>query len=983
MKQKLLFVLTLFFLSIGQLLAQNREITGRVTDPETGEGIPGVNVSVKGTSAGTVTDADGRYKISITNGNTLVFQAVGLEAQEVLVVAQAILDIQMVASDTALDEVVITGYGETIRKEITGSISTVSSKDISKLPSSNLQTALQGQTSGVFVTSTSGTPGGSMSVRVRGLGSINGNNAPLYIVDGVPVIANNLTQNAFGGQTQSALNSLNPQDIESMQILKDPSVTAIYGARAANGVILVTTKKGKAGKPQFNVNYFSGWSEASNRYDMASSQLYVTTRTAAGGTLPTAVTQWDGVTNVDLQDVVFKTARTHDAQLSISGGNDNTNYYLSGSYRNEEAIFIGGGIERFTARVNVDQKLSEKLKVSARLSLSNELNQRIENDNNIYGMVSIALLTPSTIPLRDPETGEFNDLLPGFGSNPVREAERTRNRINTTKIVGNFNLNYEILKGLNFVTDFSYDYNNVTEDINNPANTAQGRPDGSGLFASRVLGTWNLEPRFSYRNTFAENHSITAVLGTTFLEQRDVTNFVQGTGFARPDLTYLTSAANITGGSSNKVQYSFNSLFSRISYSFKEKYVFNVAIRADGSSRFGDNKKFGIFYSLGAAWNFADEAFMENFSWLSGGKLRVGYGIVGNDGIPNFQYLGTFGAGNYNGQSTYTRGNIANPDLQWEQTAGFDVALELSFLKDRISFSAGFFDKNTTKLLINRTIPSTTGFNAVQTNIGSVNNRGFEFELGGTVLEMGDFRWNLRTNLTLIKNKVTDIPDDVIIQAGFANQVVEGQPIGTFWGLNWLGVNPATGDSEFEDVNGDGVVTSDDQKVIGNAFAEVYGGFTNTFTYKGLTLDVLFQYVGGVDLYNNSMQFMMNPASNFQDHDDLKYAWKNPGDITFVPRIGAPNTDFSNDNSRWIDNGNYLRLRNVTLSYDLPVSLVKKVKLRNLRVYVTGSNLINFTKYEGLDPEVNTFGNNDLATGTEFLTAPQPRSFILGINVGF
>ncbi len=969
--------------------AQNRTVSGKVTDSETGQGIPGVSVFLKGTTTGVVTDVNGSYQIDVPGGGTLVFQAVGMISQEVPVGSQARIDIQMTPDVKELGEVVVTGYGTTLKKEVTGSITSIKAEDIAKIPASNLQNALQGQSSGVFVTSTSGTPGGSISVRVRGQTSVNASNAPLYVIDGVPVIAGGLTQNAFGGQDQSALNGVNPQDIESIEILKDASVTAIYGARAANGVILITTKQGKKGKAKINANVWAGWANRSNTYDLASAQLYVdkTTegRTAAGLSLPTAVTEWDGVTNVDLQEEVYQVANLYEAQLNVSGGSEAISYYISGSYRSEQATFIGGGIERYTGRVNLDYRpLGEKLSFSAKIGISTELNDRIENDNNIFGIVSTSLLAPGTIPIRDPETGEFNDILPGFGTNPVRAATNSKNDINTVKIISNVSANYEIIPGLNAIADFSIDFNDVTEDINVPATTAQGRgSNGSGNFAFRRVSTWVFEPRLNYRNTFAEDHTLSGTFGGTLLRRKDLFAFASGTGFAKPELVFLNSASVIDDGSSGFTPYSFNSLFGRVGYSYKEKYIFNASVRRDGSSRFGSGNKFGTFWSVSGAWNFADEEFLD-LPWLEVGKLRVGYGVIGNDGIGDFTFTGFFGAGDYLGQPSFTRGGIENSELKWEETSTLDIGIELSFLGGRIDFSTTYFEKRTDDLLFNVPLPSTTGFNNVQSNIGETENVGWEFELGGTVLNVGGFQWTISSNLTLLQNKVVSLQDDEPIFAGFGSAVIVGKPIGTFYGLDWLGVNPATGNSEFRDLNGDGIIdTGNDQGVIGDANPDYWGGITTNFSYKGITLDILFQFVGGVDIYNNTRTFLMNPTSNFQLHDDIRFAWQNPGDITFVPRVDVvqPN-DFSNDNSRWLENGDYLRLKNVTLAYDLPQSILSKIKLRQLRVYVTGFNLLTFTEYEGIDPEVSTFGFTDNAAGTEFLTAPQPITYTVGVNIG-
>ncbi len=981
--KRILLLLFAMGVSFGTALAQGQAITGKVISGEDDSPLPGVNVVVKGNArTGTITDINGEFRLEVPGtASTLVFSYIGFKTQEVQINNRTTVNVVLVSDDELLQEIVVTGYGTATRPELTGSISSISKSDIEKLPVSNAASILQGQASGVFVTQQSGTPGGGITVQVRGPSSINGSNTPLYIIDGVPVVSGSLAQNGFGGQQQSALNSVNPQDIASIEVLKDPSVTAIYGARAANGVVLITTKRGTAGATKVDVNVWRGISEVTNRYDMAPAALYADVRRAVGGTNP-EVTEWDGVTDTDWLDEVLRPADVTEVQASISGGDSKTRYYLSTSYRDEEAVFIGGGLKRYTGRLNLDHTASDRFTISASILGSSDLNQRIENDNNIFGIVSAAILTPSTVGVRDPETGEYIDALPGFRTNPLRAAERTRADLNTVKIVANTRLSYEIMKGLNVVSDFSYDYNQLTEDLNTPSNTAQGSPDGSGNLASRRLGTWTIEPRVNYDFTVGEKHKVSAIVGSTFLKRRDTPSFVEGNTFPKPELTYLTSAANITGGSSNLIEYAFTSVFGNVRYNFNNKYILNATLRRDGSSRFGSGKKFGNFWSVSGAWNFTEEAFMEGVDFINAGKLKLGYGIVGNDGIGNFAYTGAFTGGNYLGFASFERLQIENPDLQWEESATLDAGFEMDLFDSKVTVGANFFESTTTNLLSTVQLPRTTGFNAVLSNIGEIKNRGLEVDLGYRVVDKPGFSWRINENITFLENEVVDLVSEEPILSGFASAVIEGEPLGTFWGLEWLGVNPATGESEFLDANGDGVITSEDRVVLGDAAPDFFGGFTNTITWKGFTLDVLFQYVGGVDLYNNTMQFMMDPNSAFGDHSDMQYAWQQPGDVTFVPRLDGAGLEFSEDNSRWLDNGDYLRLKNLTISYTLPLSLVQKAKLSKVRVYFTGTNLLTFTNYDGIDPEISTFGFTNTAPGTEFLSVPQTRLYSLGINIG-
>jgi TonB-dependent starch-binding outer membrane protein SusC len=986
--------LTIFSLliitSIG-VMAQERTVSGKVTSAEDGSTLPGVNVVLKGTSVGVVTDVSGEYRIAVpTSGATLVFSFIGMTTTEVEVGSRAVIDVQIATDVTQLSEVIVTGYGSTLKKEFSGSSATISADAISKLPSLSVNQALQGQASGVFVTANSGAPGGGISVRVRGQSTISGSSEPLYVIDGVPVIAGNLSQDGFGGQSTNALAGLNPQDIQSMEVLKDASTTAIYGTRGANGVVLITTKRGQSGKSTINLNYATGFANATNTVDVVSAREWVDIKNEArvnsGGTaLPdSGYFGWDGVTDTDWVKEVFRTAKISEYQLNMQGGDEKTRYYLSGSFRDEEGTMLGSSYQRGTMRLNLDHKASELFSFGTSLSISSDLNKRIQNDNNIYGIYSASILTPPLRPVRD-EDGNYVDALPSFNTNPVRDALLPRFDNKTKKFIGNLYTNFKIIDGLNFRTDFSYDYNTLTEDHYAPASTAIGRPIGDGNFNYRQIGTYIIEPTLRFAKNYNNTHSINAVLGSTFQDRSELSSIVRGNGFASEALTYVTSAATIYDGDSYRVDYSLNSVFGRVNYAFKEKYLASASVRRDGSSRFGANNRFATFYAVSAGWNFSDEAFMDNFGWLSLGKLRASYGTTGNDGIGDFRYVGAWdGGGNYLDQSAYIPTQIENKDLKWENTTTVDVGLELSLFENRVNLNVGYFKKNTNDLLFRAPLPQSTGFNDVWDNIGEIENKGFEVELGGTILNTSSgFNWKLNSNISFLRNKVISLTDQNFVRAGFASIYQEGKPLNTFWGLKFLGVDPATGLSIFQDTNGDGTVDINDETVIGDYQPDFMGGITNTFTYKGFSLDVFLQFVQGVDVYNNTLQFTTNPAANWGMTTEMRRRWKQPGDITDIPKPLTNNGLNGSDNSRYLSDASYMRLKNITLSYNLPSSLVSKIKLRSARIYATGQNLLTFTKYNGADPEVSTFGNVSTSQGTDFLTYPQSKVYQFGINIGF
>lgn len=991
MKKFLLGFMLMSAFLLTDLQAQDRTVSGTVTSAVDGSSLPGVNVVVKGTTAGTVTDIDGNYRLAVpSEGAVLVFSFIGLATEEVEVGTRSVVDIQMSADVKQLSEVVVVGYGSSLKKELTGSIATISADQIEKLPTLSPDQALQGLTSGVFVSSQSGAPGGAINIRVRGQTSINASNAPLYVVDGIVVQSGDITQNTFGGSDQNALNSLNPQDIESIEVLKDAASTAIYGARAANGVVLITTKRGQPGKAKFDFKAWTGFGEPTKTYNpLSSAEQIAIEREGFLNDNPGAIAPsdedlgWDGTTDTDWIDLVFRTSRISEYQASASGGTEKVKYYISGNYRDEEGFMLGGSFDRYSLRANTDYKATDKLDIGSSINFTRTFQQVAANDNNIYGIYSAAILTPSYRAVRD-ENGEFVDALPSFNTNPVRAAERLRQDISIFRFLGNVYANYNILEGLDFRTDFSYDWNYVREDENVPSNTAQGRAqNGTGNYTTRDIGTWLIEPTLRYNKTFGGSHKFSGVLGLTWQNRQDFNGFVTAAGWARPTLTYITDAANFTGGNSLRRDYSFNSIFGRVNYAYDEKYLASVSVRRDGSSRFGPDKKFGTFWAVSGGWNFSEEDFFD-VGFIEFGKIRGSYGVTGNDRIGEFQYVGAFtGGANYLDRPASSPDRLENPELQWEETTSIDLGIELALFANRVNINAGVFKQNTTALLFEEPVPWTTGFANFDSNVGEVENKGIELDLTTVNVDVGGFQWKSTFNISWLQNKVVSLVNPEPIRAGFASAVLEGEPLNTFYGLKFLGVDPATGESVYDDLDGDGLIGGDDYQVIGDHSPNYLGGFTNSLTYKGVSLDVFFQFIEGVDVYNLTQSFNSNVSAPWGLNEAVLRRWQKPGDVTDIPRASQTTSiDFGEDNSRWLSDGSYLRLKNVTLAYNLPTDLLSKIKLRSVRVYVQGQNLLTFTNYEGPDPEVSTFGATATALGTDFLTFPQQKMYTFGINIG-
>ncbi len=980
-------------------------ITGTVQD-ENDVPLPGVNVIERGTTNGSSTDKDGKFILSVADGNSILsISFIGYASQEIAVGSRTNFEVKLLPDIKSLGEVIVVGYGTTEKKEFAGAVASIDSKEIEKLPTLSVNSALQGQASGVFVFSNSGSPGGGISVRVRGQTSINAGNDPLYVVDGVPVTAGNAVNSptAFlGGQEQNALAGINPQDIERIEVLKDAASTSIYGSRGANGVVLITTKRGKSGNGQVTVSGWTGISEAVNTFKKLGSQEWVDVQNESrvnAGLAPLTNEQWgwDGKTDTDWLSQVFRKGKTSQYNLSASGGDEKTKYYLSGSYRKEDGTMIGNSYDRATGRLNVDTKVSDLFKIGSSISVSAETNNRIPNDNNIYGIYTGALSGKPINKVKD-ELGNYIDgPLAVDRNNPVREAERIRFKFKTLKLIGNVNTNFHLAEWLDFKTDFSYDYNTSTGDVMVPSNTAYGRSaNGIGAFTTKSIGTYVIEPTLRFNRSINDVHSFNAVMGSTVQETNSLESTIIGRDYPNTNLTYTTSASN-RGGSHTKSGNSYSSIFARASYSFNKKYLASATVRRDGSSKFGPANRYATFYAFSAGWNFTEENFFKKFDWLNAGKLRASYGIVGNSNIGDYTWQGYWAANSvYSGTPGLNQTQLENPNLKWETSATTDVGLELGFFQNRLNVSVGYYTKTTSDLLHIQTLPSTTGFTSYSANIGTIENSGTEIDISSTLLENNNFKWSIKSNISFLANNVVSVVDQyapdgrqTVITSGFGSAIVKGRPLNAFIGLKYLGVDPGTGKPIYADFNNDGVIDVLDQTVIGNGTPKYMGGFTNSISYKGLSLDVFFQFIGGNDVLNYTNQRLNlfnspdSPESALGLSADFSRRWRKPGDITDVPKAEYDNLLTNFVSSRYISDGSYLRLKNISLAYDFNSSVLSKVKLRTARIYFTGSNLLTFTRYDGADPEVSSFANTSTAQGTDYNTLPQTKMYTVGIQVGF
>jgi TonB-linked SusC/RagA family outer membrane protein len=1006
------------------LYAQTRTIRGKITEAGSGEPLIGATVMAKGTSSGTITDLDGSYDLTIPeNATSLLVSFTGYVTQEINLGVSNIVDIVLATDVVALSEVVVVGYGTQIKSTLTGNIAKLDGDKLKDLPVVSMEQGIQGKTAGVFVESVNGKPGGAVRVRIRGAASITASNQPLFIVDGIPISVD--PQNVSGAAL-NPLADLNPNDIESVEILKDASAGAIYGSRAANGVVLITTKKGKSGKTYIEANFQTGTASPTNKRDFLDRDEYIKLflRSAEGagryeyslypddwtdeqeaiewyrGYVEGRFNRYSGPdvddytttgTNTEWQDEAFADKPiSSQASLSASGGNDKTKYYAAAAWNRQEGILRSNNFERMSARLNLDQQATDRINFGVNMSLARTFTDQVSNDNAFSTPMQLVAMSPLT-PTRD-ENGVLYDRPTTTYYNGLIDMEDANRDVTTFRTLANGYTRWKLLEGLLLNGELGADVWTLRDNSFYGSRTDAGN-DSRGFGASLYAQTINLTPKlFLNYNKTLDLHDLSFTLGTEYQHSRSDRTEVNGEGFPVDDLKTLASAATITYGTSTITEYSFLSYFARANYAFDRKYLLSASARIDGSSRFGKNSRYGFFPSVSAGWVLSEEEFLVDNTLLSFLKLRASYGRTGNAAIGDFRHLGLFGAGAYGGQSSLAPSQIANPDLEWEKTAQTDFGIDFGFFNNRLSGELDYYIKRTTDLLLDVPVPATSGFTTQTQNIGEVENKGWELVLNSNNL-VGAFKWNTSFNIAINKNKVVSLAEGQdLIDNNDVNVVKVGESIGVFYGAEYAGVDPANGDALwYKNGENTGRETTNDYAeaefvVVGNPNPDFIGGITNSFSWKGLSLDVVFQGVYGNEIYKDGDRFMACQACWFdnQTADQLKH-WDKPGDVTDVPepRFWYPNGEQSR-NSRYISDGSYLRLKTLTLGYELPKSLLERIGLARTRLYVLGQNLLTFTKYDGWDPEVSSDAfTNNIASGLDFYSAPQPKVIAFGVNVGF
>ncbi|MCV9389289.1 SusC/RagA family TonB-linked outer membrane protein [Reichenbachiella ulvae] len=1018
------------------LRAQN-QISGTVVSDVDGTGLPGANVIVKNTSEGTVTDLDGNFSISAPDDATLVVSFIGFETQEILVAGRSTITINLIEDSETLEEVVVIGYGEVKRSDMTGAVGSLKSETIEKVTPTSIQQALQGRVAGVQVSSNDGAPGSGISIKIRGSNTLTAGSQPLYVIDGYPI---EQVSGSDGGDPFNPLSTINPNDIASLEVLKDASATAIYGSRGSNGVILITTKKGKAGKVKVDVSYNTSVSSipAERIPEMMDAEEYTQLqylRAIQSGQgqdsiwLARLEREWwtaDTVQYTNWLDEITRDAIGHQANLSVSGGTEDTKYGVSIGYNDEDGILENSNFKRFSARLNLDQKVNNWLSLGLNSSYSNSDYTGIINDWRDGNLINQALFTNPFIP-KDFEnvTDISDDALGAFfdQSNPINEVMDPEVTKNFKRIFGKAYMNIDIAKGLRYHMSYGANYQLWNQDYFFPTSTRVGRNNNGYVeLKDDVLQDWVWENRLSYNKKFGE-HSVNATAVMEMTRRSRESLFLTATNLQEADealgLYGLKNGTLSRPTQERPVDDALHSYLGRLVYTFKGKYILTGTFRADGSSKFADGYKWGYFPSVAAAWNAGDEEFIQNLGVFSDLRVRASYGVSGNQQIIPFQNIAVVGDGNpYNFGNNVVNSkqydNFATEDLTWETTSSYDFGLEFGFFQNRLTATADYYYKKTEDLLLDQPLPGGSLFNSRVANVGELENKGFELTLNGVIAEKEDFSWDAGIVFSRNQSKVLDLggQDRILFSSGNGNNNINrsatkdvmlrvGDPVGIYYGYVQgdvkntaaeeannpviTGVTAGVGAFNLADLDGNGVVDANDQIPLAYTAPDFTASFTNTFRYRNWELYTFFNSSYGNEVVNANIvfattgQYGNNSLSELSGHylSDVNY----DGNYQAV----GINDVRQYVRSEFIEDGSFVRLENVTLSYSFDSKFLDKAGLRNLKVYVAGNNLFVWTKYSWFDPEVNsTWGTaSKVGFGKDQGAYPRARVFRVGINFGF
>ncbi len=1027
-----------FNLNFGE---QQSTITGKITD-DNNQPLPGVTVLVKGTTQGTVTDADGNYTLTnVPSDAVLVFSFVGMRSEQINVGNQKTIDVSMSVDAIGLDEVVAIGYGVTKKSDLTGSVTTVKAEELENVKMQSIDQALAGRAAGVQVIQSSGVPGSAPAVRVRGTTSLQGANEPLYVVDGFPIYAGGGSGNAgtaAGSSNISGIANINPNDIESIEILKDASATAIYGARAANGVILITTKSGTAGNDKVSFSADYGFQSVTKKMDVMDAYQYAVLKNEAytneGSNPVYSESDLEEIRNhpelgTNWQDEVFQVAPTQEYNISFTGGDKKTNYAITGGYTKQDGIIKSTDFERFSSRINLSRQMNSWLKAGTHISVF----RIFSNQQNVDGLGVVNGATQFS-PILPVYSGQGYSFLPSSSAskytlvndgiiinNPVATMNEVVRQTQRNGILGDMFMEIKLTPNLTAKIKGGANISNVKDDTYLPSNTNEGQGSkGFGNIGYDLNQNWLNENTLSYINEFGA-HSVSAVAGATFQENihEDVAGSSQG--FTNDILkeNSLEGGEIYNSPQSGKTRWALISYLARVNYSYRSKYLASIAGRIDGSSRFGINNKYAFFPSGSLAWRASEEDFIKELNLFSYLKVRASFGYTGNQEIGLYNSLPTTGTQTYTfGDGTLATGvspnKIANSSLQWEKTGQYDIGLDMAFFDNRLGLTMDYYYKKTTQMLYSEQVPFTTGFTTYLNNIGSMQNQGFELEVRGDILK-GDLKWDTNFNLSVNRNKVLSLAGvlykDVGVNQGhlkidpWSRRIFVGEPIGNFYGWQFDGIiqegetvnqtisQVGPGRRKYKDVASeddnpddgkytgapDGVIDNADRQVIGNALPDFIGGMNNNFSYKNFTLNVFLQWSVGNDILNFDKTQLTLPTGGQNVYADMVNRWtpENPGNE--FPLASTNRQIVFND--YYIEDGSYLKIKNIVLGYTFPKKMVNFVD--RFYLYSSLNNFITFTKYSGFDPEVSLHGASNLTMGEDYSTYPQSKTVMFGVKIDF
>jgi TonB-linked SusC/RagA family outer membrane protein len=991
---KKLFYLWVALLFSATAIAQTRIITGVVKNAE-GKPLADASVVVSGSSVGTTTNAEGAFSLSVdANAKTLSISSVGMAPQTVSIINSTNVSVVLMAENKSLQEVVVVGYGTQKERVKTQSVSTIKADAFQNQPIISATQVLQGQAAGVQMTNSSGVLGGQSNIRIRGAASLAGNGQPLFVIDGVPLNDDLLSSVQGGGTGLNPLVDINPNDIESISVLKDAAAVSIYGSRGANGVVLVKTKRGRTNqKTKINLDVFTGMSSPTNLIEMMNADQYKNYEKefrAARGLAP--VVRPDG--GFDWIDAVVQNGQSRSINLSATGGSEKTRFFVGGTYLSEDAYTIGNDLNRLSGRLNFDHDVNSNVKFGANFNISNSRSDRIGVENNTNAPLTSAYLQLPYVQPRDAD-GKFVNT--GFISNVLAIEALNINDFLSRRYYGNIFTEIKIFNDFKFRSDWGIDIVNVeersrTNSLLNPAGAA-----------SRFITQnqkWLTTNTLNYEKNLGSKHYIGALLGQAFETTQfdDIT--VSATGFASDQLPNVASGSTPTTTTATRSAWALESFFTRLNYRYNDRYLLELTVRSDGSSRFGTNNKYGNFWAVSGGWIVSDENFFKNINAINFLKLSASYGTAGNDRIGNFPYQALYSggvAGDYNGQAGLIPTQTPNPDLQWEESGQLDLGFSMSLLKSRINLEMNVFRKKTTNALVAFPLPFTTGFTSQNRNVGQIENKGIDILLNTVNIRKRDFEWNTSFNIGFLKNTVLSLPENKdpegrnFLAGSTSQRAIVGESLNTFYLIRYLGVNPTTGDAEWLDRNGKPTTTpiANDRVVAGSAIPKFTGGITNTFKYNGFELSAFFNFSYGNKVLIDGLRFMenLNSAAGFNKSVDVLDYWKKPGDVTFAPNLASATAlTYNQLSTLQLQDGSYLRLKTLSLGYNLPKSLLSKIKaIQNARFYVLGQNLwtLQNKNFRGPDPEVSANGGSNLVQGESFFALPQARTMTLGFNLTF